>query len=276
MVVDLPGPGRYVLELADSYDDARSPQPLALTATFTPSVDASEPNNNTAQATALALGAPVQFTILPKGDSDFFGFDAPHRGHIKATATGLPNIEVAMRLYDADRNVVRDWGTAPAAGVDLVYESDLPKPGHYWLQISDSYDDQRSVQPSALKVEFTPAEDAAEPNDRPRDAKPLPLGAPVQASILSKGDRDFYAIDAAGGTSLTVRADNVPQNLEVTFRLLDRNLNVVKDWTGPPAAGVPTEMKVDIPTQGRYFLLVVDGYDDQSSPASFALTATQP
>ena len=113
MVVDLPGPGRYVLELADSYDDARSPQPLSLTATFTASVDANEPNNNTAQATPLALGAPVQFTILPKGDNDFFGFDAPHRGHIKATATGLPNIEVTMRLYDADRNVAQGLGCGP-------------------------------------------------------------------------------------------------------------------------------------------------------------------
>ena len=160
--------------------------------------------------------------------------------------------------------------------MDLVFESDLPKPGHYWLQVSDSYDDQRSVQPSTLKVEFTPAEDAAEPNDRPRDAKPLPLGSPVLASILAKGDHDFYAIDAAGGTSITVRADNVPPNLEVTFRLLDRNLNVVKDWTGPPATGVKTEMKVDIPTQGRYFLQIVDAYDDQSSAAAFSVTATQP
>ena len=51
----------------------------------------------------------------------------------------------------------------------------------------------------------------------------------LQTSILAKGDHDFCVIDAAGGTSLTVRADNVPPNLEVTFRLLDRNLNVVKD-----------------------------------------------
>jgi hypothetical protein len=265
-----------VLELADSYDDARSPVPMSLTAAFIPSVDANEPNDTTTQATPLAFGAPVKFTILPKGDNDFSGVDTAHRGHMKAVAAGLPDIQLTMRLYDADRNVVRDWTSAPAAGVDLTFEADLPKPGHYWLQVSDAYDDQRSVQPSTLTVSLAPADDTMEPNDRPRDAKPLPLNTPVQASILPRGDHDWFTVDAAGGTSLTVRASGVPQNMEVNLRLLDRNFNIVKDWTAPPASGVDTEMKVDITAQGRYYLLVLDGYDDASSDAPFTLTASQP
>jgi hypothetical protein len=35
-------------------------------------------------------------------------------------------------------------------------------------------------------------------------------------------------------------------------------------------------MKADIAVAGRYYLLMVDGYDDASSPAAFSLSATQP
>lgn len=274
-VVDLPGPGRYVIELADSYDDARSPAPLKLNAAFIASPDANEPNNTSVAATGLAFDVPTQLTILPRGDHDNFVLDAAHRGRLSIATTGVAGIEVAMRLLDSNLNVVRDWATAPAAGAPFTFDADLPTAGKYWLQVADAYDDGRSIQPVTLTATLTAAEDALEPNDRPRDAKPLALGTPVQTSILPRGDHDLYLLDTTAGP-LTVRASQVPINIDVAMRLLDANLDVVANWTSSPAPGADGELKLEVPAGGRYWLEVADSYDDASAPDPFTLTATQP
>lgn len=275
VVVDLPGPGRYVIELADGYDDARTPAPLKLAASFIASPDANEPNNSSVDAKLLAWGTPVPITILPRTDRDQFVLDAPHRGRITVAATGVPGIEVAMRLLDSNLTIVRDWAAAPAAGAPLSFEADLPSAGKYWLVVGDAYDDARSVLPITLTATLTAAEDALEPNDRPRNAKPLALGTPVQASILPRADHDFYLLEAAAGP-LTIRASQNPQNIDVALRLLDGNFDVVGNWTSAPAPGADMQMQVELPAAGRYWLEVADSYDDASAPAPITLTASQP
>jgi hypothetical protein len=274
-VVDLPAPGRYILELADSYDDARSPLPMKIDAAFVASPDPYEPDNTITAAADLAFGTPVQITILPRADQDYFLLDAPHRGRVSISATGVPGIEMGARLFDHDRTLVKDWTISPATGADLGFDVDLPGPGKYWLQVADAYDDGRSVQPSTLTATLAPAEDAMEPNDRARDAKPLALGSPIEASILPRGDHDLYALDLAAAP-LTVKASNMPKGMDVALRLLDGNLAMVGNWVSAQALGADAELKIDVPAPGRYLLEVADSYDDASDPASFTLTATQP
>jgi hypothetical protein len=263
------------LELADSYDDARSPVPLKLNAAFIASPDANEPNDTSVSATNLPFGAPTQITILPRGDRDYFVLDAPHRGRLSVSTTGVPGIDIAMQLLDHDLKVVRDWAAAPAAGAPFAFDVDLPQTGKYWLLVGDSYDDARSVKPVTLTATLTAAEDAMEPNDRPRDGKPLLLSAPIKASILPRGDHDFYRLDAAGAP-LTVKASQVPKNIDLALRLLDENFDVIGNWSASPAPGADVEMKRELPGPGLYWLEVADSYDDASDPASFTLTATQP
>jgi len=275
LVVDLPGPGRYVIEVVDSYDDARSPAPLKLTAAFVPSPDPNEPNSATTSATGLLFGAPTQMTILPRGDHDNFVLDAPHRGRLSVAATGVPGIEIAMRLVDSNLNVVRDWATAPAAGASFTFDADLPTAGKYWLLVADAYDDGRSILPVTLTATLTEAEDVLEPNDRPRDAKALALGAPTMVSILPRADHDFYLLDLSAGP-LTVRASRPPVNIDVAIRLLDANLDPVGNWIASPAPGADAELKLELPAAGRYWLEVADAYDDASDPNAFTITASQP
>lgn len=276
MVVDLPAAGRYVIETADSYDDARDPAPYALTARFVPTGDAAEPNDRLSTAGPLAFDMPTRGAILPRRDGDYFAVEVDHRGELKVVASAVPaNIDVAIRLFDANYAVVQDWAVPSAPGQDTVFVADLPAPGRYVIEVRDSYEDARSVSPYMLTAGFTPAEDATEPNDRFTGAVPLALGAPVSTSILPRRDGDMFVLDAAMGP-LTVKATGVPPMLDVALRLYNSDLAVVRDWAVPSQPGQDTILAADLPAAGRYYLEVRDSYDDSRSPLSFTVTATQP
>ncbi|MCP4382162.1 MAG: hypothetical protein GY798_12245, partial [Hyphomicrobiales bacterium] len=68
--VDIATPGRYLIEVRDGHNTARSPDPYEMVALLAETADTGEPNDDPASATPLALGTTIQAAILPKNDAD--------------------------------------------------------------------------------------------------------------------------------------------------------------------------------------------------------------
>jgi hypothetical protein len=141
LLTDLPAAGRYIVEVRDGNDDARSVDPYTLTATFAAAEDSNEPNDRFATASALALAEATKTTILPRRDVDMFRLEAG-KGPLTVKATGVPaRLDVALRLYNQDLAVVRDWTVPSQPGQDTILKADLPGPGTYYLEVRDANDD---------------------------------------------------------------------------------------------------------------------------------------
>ena len=95
--------------------------------TFTPTQDRGEPNNSIGTATPLKLGAPVQGTILPKGDVDWYRVSTPRPGELLMTFTDVPpNLDLIVRVWNADKQVVSQWFTPLAKGANTTAKVGLP------------------------------------------------------------------------------------------------------------------------------------------------------
>jgi hypothetical protein len=269
---DLPAPGRYYIEMADGAYDARSVQPFTVTAVFRPAADPFEPNDRFGAATALQLDSPVQTNILPRGDTDWHYVDLPHQGQLSVAVTDVPaNLAVAVRVWNANRDVVSDWFRPLARGGPTAAVVDVPAAGRYYLEVADSEGRERSIEPFTLTVTFEPTADRREPNDSLETATRIELDQAVSANILPVGDRDWYAINIARPTTLHVLVTRVAPDLDISCRVWDSQPAVIRDWFGPLARGGNTEASVEIAQPGRYYLEVADGYDDARSIQPYLL-----
>lgn len=272
-LVDLPGPGVYYVEMRDGTDDARSVQSFTVTASFTPSPDAFEPNNDFGQAASLVLGQALQATILPVRDVDWFAFSVTTHGELRVEISGVPaELDVALRVWNGNKDVLTNWFAPLAKGGNTSALVDLPAPGRYLLEVRDGSDDARSVQPFALRADFTPSPDGFEPNNDFGSAAAIGVDRSVQATILPVRDADWFSFDAAQHGELRVQASNVPAEMDVVFRLWNSNKDVLTNWFAPLAKGGNTDGVMDLAAPGRYFLEVHDGSDDARAIQPYTLS----
>ena len=159
--LDLPEGGRYYVEVADDYSDAVSAQPYTLEITFTPAVDAGEPNKRLSTATPLEIGTPRSALVFPIGDADWYGFSVPQDGQVQVTVSGgaakaATNFVLNLEVFNADAWPLTGWVAPAEPGGDTVAAVDVPEAGRYYLQVVDDYGDARSVQPYTITATFTP------------------------------------------------------------------------------------------------------------------------
>lgn len=272
-VIDLPAAGWYYLEVADSNNDARAIQPYTLTLAFRASNDLAEPNDNFAMATTVALDESRIATILPRGDSDWYRLTATTQGELAVAISNVAeNLDVVFRVWNANKDVISQWYTPLRAGGDTVATVDLPTAGNYYLEVADGNYDARSVQPYALQLRFAATGDAFEPDDSFGSAARLVVGATLRASILPRGDVDWYrfVVDRSGELEVTVA--DVPPTLDVVVRLWNAEKDVLSNWLAPRSAGGETSGRLPLPEAGEYYLEVRDGNDDQRAVAPYRLS----
>ena len=152
---DIETPGTYYLEVRDGHNDARSKDPYTLQLAFAATADPAEPNDERLTATPLGFGQPVQAAILPKGDADFYRLDIARSGRITAHFTASPdNLDMAVRVLNADGAQVWGWQSAPDASQPFAAEAEVKAPGVYFLEVRDGHNDGRSVAPYTLTATF--------------------------------------------------------------------------------------------------------------------------
>lgn len=272
-IVDLPAPGDYFLEIAGGDGRQRSIVPFTLAVDFTASADQGEPNPNFGMATPLALGQPLQATILPAGDRDWYAFDVDHHGELRLIISDVPDtVAVDVRIWTANKETLTDWYRPLAVGGDTVAIVDLPAPGRYYMEIAADQGGQRDIQPFTLEPRFTPAVDAFEPNPTFGQAAVLTLDSAVPLNLLPAGERDWFVVDVPHHGQLELSATQVPVDLAVVIRVWNANKETLTDWYRPLAAGGDTEALVDLPQPGRYYIEVAGNESRQRSIDAFLFT----
>jgi hypothetical protein len=272
-IVDFPTAGDYFLEVVDGTHDNNSSDPYSLNLNFTPSSDPYEPNNNFGMAADVTPNQTWRSTILPKGDSDWFRVLVDHHGQLAITASSVPaNLDVNFRVWTGEKAYLTGWLAPLAEGGDNKAIVDLPAPGAYVVEMRDGRDDKRSIQPIDLQFAFTPSVDAYEPNGGFGTAAPLALGQSIEGTILPKGDSDWYRVDVDEQGALDIAITDVPENLDIHFRLWTSDKAYYTGWHAPLATGGENRVVVDLVAPGSYILEVRDGRDDQRSIDSYALS----
>ena len=274
---ELAEPGVYLIETADANNDAASIEPFHLAVAFDPVADQGEPNNSFGQATIVPPTGERKLAIFPRGDTDWLAVDIDHPGELKLAVTGSPeNLDIYMRVWTADKQVLRDWFGPARVGGDVEDFADLPAPGRYFIEVSDGNNDQASRQLFNLALTFTPEPDQYEPNNGPATAAPLTPGGKILFNILPRGDADWFRVDVASAGELAITIDESPKNLDLYYRVWDANRQVLRDWVAPYRKGGVTEGFADLPHAGTYFIEVTDGNNDDRSvlPATLSTTFT--
>jgi hypothetical protein len=232
-----------------------------------------EPNNSFGKAALIDLGAPVQDTIRPRGDVDWYRFTTASHGELQLRVTNVPaTLDITFRVLNAERDQISDMFAPFAKGRDTQGIVDLPGPGTYYIELQDGGGDADSTQPYTLQATFTPAFDP-EPNGRAAQAAPLILGEETQATILPIRDVDWFFVDVETQGELVIIVTQVPATLDVAFRVYNSNIDVLRDWFNPLTTGADNFGAVDLPAAGRYYIEVRDQGDNARSAATYTLVA---
>lgn len=272
-----PAAGDYLLEVRDANDDSASDQEYGLALEFTASADQMEPNGTFGTATEIVPGQNWQATILPQGDVDWYRLEVDHQGEMSLLVTEVPeNLDVSVRVWDRYHQALSDWFTPSKPGGDTTVVVDLPTPGAHFLEVRDGGNDAASVRAFRLRVAFRPSPDDFEPNNDYGNTRPLALDATAKATILPKGDSDWYELKVEEQGTLEVKVTEVPATLDVCVRLWNGEKQPFTEWFKPIGPGSDTTANIDIKSGGRYKLEVRDGGDDERSldPYSLQLSFT--
>jgi hypothetical protein len=269
---DVPRPGRYYLQLADGNSDAWSVEAFNLDLSFIASLDAYEPNDAIGAAKPLTPGGEVPFTILPRGDADWFRVTVEQPGELGIWIDeGPDNLDIHFRVVNADWTELLYWVPPYAKGGLTEGYVDLPRPGAYYIEVRDGNNDDRSIWPAVLRTKFTPTAASYEPNNVYGEATPVELSGETMVHILPVRDADWHVFYADGPGWLDVEISGVPENIDAYYRLLNAERTEIQYWVGPPSVGGVTTGSTQIPAAGWYWMEIRDGNDDARSPIPFTV-----
>ncbi|MFH1229966.1 MAG: FlgD immunoglobulin-like domain containing protein, partial [Planctomycetota bacterium] len=269
---ELPNSGDYYLQVSDASGNSSSTSPYNLRTTFISAADAYEPNNDFEHAASINIGDSIQATIFNTGDLDYYKIHTDTQGMLTVNMTNVPsNIIPVISIYDSAYNPLLDL-VVGSPGQDLIFNSELPGSGDYYLQVYDASGSSSSTSPYNLRATFISAADAYEPNNDFEHASSIQIGDSIQATIFTAGDIDYYKIHADTQGMLTVNMANVPANIIPVISIYDSTYNPLLDLVGSPDQDLI--LNSELPGSGDYYLQVSDASSGRSSTSSYSLKVT--
>lgn len=270
---DIRTPGEYVIEVRDSYNNARDAASYQMFVSLDQTADPAEPNDDISRATPLLLDVPLSASILPVGDADLYAVALTHQGELTVTFPKAPaGLDMAFRILDMNGREVRGWQASSEMGKPYAASVDVKEPGNYLIEVRDSYNNARSEQDYTIIASLIPTRDPAEPNDTIAEATAIPFGVGLEASILPIGDADFYRIRMANPGELKIDFTRSPDGLDMAFRVLDASGQEVRGWQASPAMGKPYSAQAEFKMPGDYVIEVRDSYNNARSAEPYSLT----
>jgi len=124
-------------------ENPSEPYSLTVTARADEGLDEREPNDDAARATPIEFGRPLRGLIHPKRDVDYYRLDlsgSPVKVPIKATASGILKVDVALGLYrlDADGKPALVQSSEKGKGEQAETIRFTVDPGVYLLEVKDT------------------------------------------------------------------------------------------------------------------------------------------
>ena len=144
--------GRYYLEVMHYGDNYASLVDYKLDLALTPANDSYEKNDSFADAKAIKLNAPLNATIFPRGDKDFYKFRMMNPGELSVVLKSGNLLRMAARLINADNGTILNWQTASDFGKELNFAYSVKNPGLYYLDVRCYADSRGSTNPYSLLI----------------------------------------------------------------------------------------------------------------------------
>jgi hypothetical protein len=270
LVTTVAGAGDYYLKLIDPTTNGSGPGAYTVTANLSAKAGTTydgATNNNTANAIATALDAPIVGSLNSR-DADVFKIQAGAGGvvtldFVHPNGPGLDGNQIAIELLDAAGNVVVKTTT----NGNTVLSSTVAAAGDYFIRVLDGNDYQSgdgglyTLTPRIASAAATTYDGAA--NNTNATAIATVMGRPIVGSV-NASDTDVFKLRADAGGVLTL--DFVHPNgagkegAQVTIELYDAAGNlVIKNTTSGN-----TVLNTTIADAGDYFVKVLDGNIYQS------------
>jgi hypothetical protein len=264
------GAGVWYVRIYAADSGASSTETFKLGVALAPSVDPYEPNNDFANARPLVFGQPIQATIFPKGDKDWFRFEAAAPGILRLVLENVPqDIDMTIQVYDRN-NGYKDQKEAVNPGEALTFDYFSPEPGTYYVRLFDRGDNAASVDRYTFTAFLTPVEDPFEPNDRFSQATALKTRNQVSGLIYPAGDVDWYAFTVNQAGTVTIQmaeTDGIQPRIEL--------YSSSKGYLHAVAAknrGDDILLAYEITTPDRYYVMIRDDGNNDYSRRPYVLT----
>ncbi|MEA1884195.1 MAG: hypothetical protein U9N62_06720 [Thermotogota bacterium] len=142
--------GTYLMEVNQYGDNHASLIPYQLDLTLTPSNDPYEPNKSFAEAVEIGLNKPINATIFPRGDRDYYKFYINSPCDLTVDIQSNILLRMAARVVNGNNSTVVNWQTAPDNGKPLNFTQPIKEPGWYIMEIANHGDARGSVIPYQL------------------------------------------------------------------------------------------------------------------------------
>lgn len=196
-----------------------------------------EPNNDSASANLIAVGAPVGGEIAGSNDpADYFKFVAP------ASPRDIVRIELSnhsinfaprLRVYD-DKLRILSWGDSIARAGESITVAGGPAVNSV-LYIAVSAEDAAGGV-YLLTVKPVKAFDKYEPNDDLTSARRISVGDEISANVMDAADSDFFSFQSPRRGALTIDVQNRSQTLIPALTMYNgdrRNLGFAQEVRKP-------------------------------------------
>jgi hypothetical protein len=136
LTYDITRPGTYFIRLHDP-DNHVSTDPYTFTATFSPVVDAYEPNNDLGQAT-LAPATTLYGTIFDSTDVDYYKIYVTAGSTLRLSMVSPVKMRSALTLYNPDLNYLFVAAEAVNPGDPVSLEHKAADGGFYYIRVHDA------------------------------------------------------------------------------------------------------------------------------------------
>ncbi|NMB75364.1 MAG: hypothetical protein GYA21_09555 [Myxococcales bacterium] len=250
--------------------------------------DTSQRDNVDPEWELTAAGAAVSGYICPRGDEDYFWFNAPEDGTIVKVhlynAISLTGVDLCYRIRPEDGHVAAIGSHCDHDGSDAVTDITgtfyLDKAGKYFLEVYDEGGDEQDARASAnylLTIATVKDPDTYEPNNTADQANSIG-GAKGFISFI--GDQDWFRVEvsAAGQIMSLQLSTSGPAPVDVSYTVY-RPDKLTPVNTGSIADGMKgaAQLKdvLQLAESGTYYILVSDAFNDDSDlEVGYTLTAT--
>ncbi|HOT17739.1 MAG TPA: hypothetical protein PLB07_08820 [Bacteroidales bacterium] len=244
--------------------------------------DEYEPNNQLAEAYAIALDTKYNAKISEVTDDDWYKITPSHGSNtydkVQISVTNVSaDLFIHLELYGNDGKSLATHG-ATTKGQSLIYTVATPGIAFY-IRLSgwDGYvNDHQSRGSYSFTVSNMDANDEYAPNHTIETAKPLAFGNSYNGVIVSKAEDDYYKFEnPKPGTwnSYTFNLTNVSEDLKVRIRIYGADKSELYS-KGAGTAGA--DLSYTFVSKENVFYLQVLGWDgyinDHCSSGSYTLT----
>jgi len=192
-----------------------------------------EPNNTPETATLLLAkkylsGKLGRRLSNRESDRDWYRMEVKGVGPqaLKASVTGVPNMDITLKLFDASGGHVTGSDASARGGGEVISQW-VVSPGNYFLLVREVWEDGQIPTENVTDAytftsswrPFNAEKWEMEPNNNAAKATPLEPGAEVQGYLAGARDRDCFKVTPGEDGALSVEAAALPGvNLALELR----------------------------------------------------------